>query len=530
MDRLDSNRPGWSLLARRLMAGLLAGLPLFGVACSGVSLTSDYPDLPVSANSKPAVPVGSTTIQTVQHMAQAEPSPASPRQVPITLDAVFRLAEQHNPRIALAREKLNESLLSQAQTSRLWLPNVYAGAAYFRHEGGIQDFNGNLVHSSYGAVSPGFTVQGELDLREATFRQIDTQRRVWQEKVSRCQVNNEVLLDAALTYVDLLTAQRGELIARDIETYEKKLLDRAENIAKTERGAAGFVASLKATIDGRHQLLSQLRQQGKAASAKLVYLLGLPPATVLIPVDPVLGPIDLVDTSSGPDRLIAQALAQGPGIQELQGILGIIQLGLEKANSIHNLLPSLQLSAYEGGIGAGPGANLAWDNRLDVTLGFRWNLTQLCQSDFLRTTARSKQVQALLSYEDLRGKLAAGVLEATESICEGRAQIGLSTSQIRNANESYRFIDRRLDEGLQSATPTEVMLSIRSLEQAHFNHLTSISAHNKAQIRLLLLLGWNCPEGPKPAVPPTLVPIPPVRLLPSPAVLKPASFAADDRR
>ena len=38
-----------------------------------------------------------------------------------------------------------------------------------------------------------------------------------------------------------------------------------------------------------------------------------------------------------------------------QGILGIIQLGLEMSNSIENLLPSLQLSAYEGGFGAGPG-------------------------------------------------------------------------------------------------------------------------------------------------------------------------------
>ena len=522
MDRLDSNPPGWSRLARRMMAGLLAGLPLFGVACAGISLTSDYPTLPMSADSRPVEPAGSGAIRTVQHVAQAEPSPAPPHEVPITLDAVFRLAEQHNPRIALAREKLNESLLSQAQTSRLWLPNVYAGAAYFRHEGGIQDFNGRLVHSSFGAVSPGFTVQGELDLREATFQQIDAQRRVFQEKVSRCQVNNEVLLDAALTYVDLLTARRGERIARDIETYEQKLLDRAEKIAKTERGASGFVASVKATIDGRHQLLSQLRQQGKAASAKLVYLLGLPPQTVLIPVDPVLGPIELVDTSPGPDRLIAQALAQGPCIQELQGILGIIQLGLEKANSIHNLLPALQLSAYEGAFGAGPGGNLAWDNRLDVTLGFRWNLTQLCQSDFTRTTARSKQVQAILSYEDLRGKLAAGVLESTESIQEGRVQIGLSTSQIRNANESYRFIDSRLEEGLQGTSPTEVVLSIRSLEQAHFNHLTSISAHNKAQIRLLLLLGGGCSEGPKPAAPLPLEPVPPARSLPPPSAVLPS--------
>jgi outer membrane protein TolC len=526
MDRVNSHRHGWRCLPRRLVAGFLAGLPVLGVACSGVTLVSDYPEMPAPAHVRQASPPP-PEIQAVQYAAPVEPKVALPREVPITLDTVFRLAEQQNPKIALAREKLNESLLAQAQKARVWLPNVYAGVAYFRHEGGIQDFNGNLVHSSFGALSPGLNVQGELDLREATFQMIESQRRVLQEQVSRCQINNEVLLDAALTYVDLLTARRGELIARDIEVYEQKLLDLAEKIAKIEKGAAGFVEGVRATLSGRGQLLSQLRQKGKASSAKLVYLLGLPPQTVLIPIDPVLAPIELVDVSGGADRLVAQALAQGPCIHELQGILGIIQLGMDKSNSVHNLLPSLQVNAYEGGFGAGPGGNLAWANRLDVTVALRWNLTQLCQSDFLRTTARSKQAQALLSYDDLRGKLAAGVLEATESIYAGREQIGFATSQVRQAGENYRFIDRRLDAGLQTASPTEVLLSIRSLEQAHFNYLSTIAAHNKAQIRLLLLLGASCPGGPPPVAPvapvsvPLLpVPVPSVRLLPAPGELR----------
>ena len=508
MDRDDSNRPGWRRLPRRLAAGLLAGLPLLGAACSGISLVAKYPEMPSPSYLRQSPPPA-PTIQAVQYTAPAE-KVAPPREVPITLDVVFRLAEQQNPRIGLAREKLHESLLAQEQKARVWLPNVYAGASYFRHEGGIQDFNGNLVHSSYGSLSPGLSVQGELDLRESTFQGIEAQRRVLQDQVSRCQIDNEVLLDAALTYVDLLTARRGEAIALELESREQKLLERAETIAKTERGAAGFVEGVKATLSGRRQLLSQLRQQGKASSAKLVYLLGLPPQTVLVPVDPILAPIELVDVSAGPDRLVAQAMTQGPCIHELQNILGVIQLGIEKSDSIHNLLPSLQIAAYEGGFGAGPGGNLAWANRLDVNVGFRWNLTQLCQSDYLRATARSKQTQALLSYDDLRGKLAAGVLEANEAILAGREQIGYSTSQIQHAGENYSSSDRKLDAGLQNASPGEVLLSIRALEQAHFNHLSVIAGHNKAQIRLLLLLGAVCPGAPTPAA------APPVRLLPAP--------------
>ena len=90
MDRLESNRTAWRCPVRRLMAGLVAGIPLVGVACSGAALVSEYPDLPVPANVQQARPTPAKMIQTVQHVA---PEGVQPREVPITLDAVFRLAE-----------------------------------------------------------------------------------------------------------------------------------------------------------------------------------------------------------------------------------------------------------------------------------------------------------------------------------------------------------------------------------------------------------------------------------------------------
>ena len=53
-------------------------------------------------------------------------------------------------------------------------------------------------------------------------------------------------------------------------------------------------------------------------------------------------------------------------------------------------------------------------------------------------------------------------------------QIGLATGQIRHADESYKVSEQRMEEGLQGALPSEVLLGIRSLEQAHFNHLQAI--------------------------------------------------------
>jgi hypothetical protein len=72
----------------------------------------------------------------------------------------------------------------------------------------------------------------------------------------------------------------------------------------------------------------------------------------------------------------------------------------------------------------------------------------------------------------------------------------LAVEQLKHANETYRLSDRRLREKVEGASVSEVLQTIRGLEQAYMNHLGSISSHNKAQVRLLMLLGAPN-EGPK---------------------------------
>lgn len=488
--------PRW----RRLFAaGLCAGGAFVG-GCVPANYVLDYPPKPPPVVIASPETAANPPLTLVDHHEPQPAQVAQPREVPITLDTVLRLAEQLNPRIGAAREKLHESQLTSAQGALGWLPNIYAGLAYYRHEGGIQQFDGRLTRSSTGALYPGLQIQADIDFREGVFQLIDLERRIWQQKAELTQVNNETLLEAAVTYIDLLTARRGEAVALDLEKFEQKLLERVEKLAKDEPAARAVVEGVKAALSNRQQLVSGLRQKGNAASAKLVYLLGLPPGTCLVPVDPLLSPVELVDTSPAACDLVAVALSNGPGVRELEGILAVAEMALEKTHGIHNLLPTVQFNLFEGPFGAGPGTSLAWANRLDAGLQVKWNLTQLCQTEFKRTLIRSRQAQVVLNYEDLKGKLAAGVTESRDAILFGREQIGLAAGQIRHASEGYRLSDRRLSEGLQGASPNEVLLAIRGLEQAHYNHLQAIQGHNKAQVRLMMLLGCgNAPPAPKPA-------------------------------
>src|SRR5207245_4454667 len=93
---------------------------------------------------------------------------------------------------------------------------------------------------------------------------------------------------------------------------------------------------------------------------------------------------------------------------------------------------------------AGPGDNLKWDNRVDIALQARWNLSEFFTARERSSLALAKMQQAQLSYEDLRGKLTMGVREARESILASAEQIALGDQRIKEAkmafDTSYKFL------------------------------------------------------------------------------------------
>src|SRR5262249_46230288 len=100
-----------------------------------------------------------------------------------------------------------------------------------------------------------------------------------------------------------------------------------------------------------------------------------------------------------------------------------------------------------------------------------------------------KLEETRLAYDDLRGRLALGVVEAREAILSGRRQIADASEQIRHAAETYRLNDLRLTQNAPGASTNDVSQGIPGLELAHFTYLTAVASYDKAELRLLLLLG-----------------------------------------
>jgi outer membrane protein TolC len=422
---------------------------------------------------------------------EAVTAPKSARALPIGLDTVLQMAEGQNGQVALAREKVREAYADRDLAKAAWLPSINVGVSYFRHEGGVQDFDGQLIHSSTGALFSGLDFYSRLDLREAVFRQVDAERKVWQQKGELSRITNEVLLEATTTYIDLLAARTGEAVVLRLLKFEEEVLEQAREIAKPGRepGTRFQVEAIEAEVYALRQITKKLRQQGDAAAAKLAYLLGLAPDVQLVPVDGRLVAFELVDASRPSEELVAQALASGPGVRELERLLAVVNAGRERAKGPGRLIPILEMRMLEGGFGAAPGARLDWDNRWDLGLQARWNLTDLCTAPKVQRVAETRLNQLHLTYKDVRDKLALGVQEARDASVSGREEIRLAGEAVRHANEGYELSRKRLKENVPGSTTTEVLQFIRGLQAAYLNYINVIRDYDKAQLRLLVLLG-----------------------------------------
>lgn len=414
--------------------------------------------------------------------------PKAPKVLPITLDAVLRMAQDQNGQVRIARVRLDEACLQSSLANQRWLPNITVGPSFYRHEGGIQDFQGNLVRSSYGSLFGGLELRGKLDWKELVFKKVDAERQVIQRKSELSKLTSEQMLDAAGAYVDVLAAQTAVAIARDGEKHLLDLSGQAQKLADIDPGIRVEFARVEAELGAQKVLIRGFQEKASSARMRLLYLLGLDLDSELAFLDEI-SMVKLVRDTIPPDQLVDQALRNGPGVAELARLIAVVDQLHKDAHSRSPLLPTLELSAIEGAFGAGPGASLSFDNRFDFGVHLRWSLNDLAHRKDQQRLLDMQREQTYLTNQELRAKLTLGVRQAIEESRAGQDQIALAVKHIQSAEESYKLSDSRLRENVRGRSPTEVLLAARSLFAARLSYLNAIRDYDKAQLRLFVLVG-----------------------------------------
>lgn len=494
---------------RRLARWGFAGLPCLGLAC--VQFPVDHPR-PSNAPFLTPSPVTPSSDSAFNVRLSPEPtaySATNPQTIPVSLDAVMRLAEESNPLVAKARAMVCTAFAERELAATKWVPDIYVGVGYWRHEGGIQLQEGPLIDSSTGAYLTGMQINATYNPREYAFRQLASARKVWQSHGEMSKVSSEQLLEASSTYIDLLAAHTALAVSRDLEGKISELLTKAKMLNEAQNKSVPTqleVIRIEAEFQGQKQTQQKLQATIDAASAKLVHLLGLGDAAQVVPVDSQMAAFHLVDAKTPTDALVAQALAAGPGVRELEGVLGVIQAGMSTATGAARWVPEVNVQVGEGLFGAGFGSTMTWANRLDAGVQARWNISDLFLAERKKAVAFAQMNEAQWTYQELRSKLTLGVQEARTTIQNTGKQFAVAEDQIKRAKEAAQLSRKLKDTDPMgeklTVTYADVTLTHKAVALAQLNYVEILREFDKAQLRLMVLLGAGAPTAAGPqAVP-----------------------------
>ena len=434
---------------------------------------------------------------------------------PIDLPNALRLAGVRGLDIAIATQRVNESIADLQFAWAQWLPSLFLGPTWYRADGQVQTVTGqvqNVNRSSlflggvaattapgYAAPSPG-TGYAPLNGSSAVFRFSDAiygplaaRRVVNAGQAGVHAANNNTMLEVAEAYFDLQQACGLLAISREAVANAKALSDITGSYARTGQGLEADHHRALTELNHRRKDVRLFTGQLLVASANLVRLLVLEPKSVIAPIEPAESIIILIPDTVTLDELVVRGLRNRPELAGAQELVEASLLRFKQAK-LRPFVPSLALSYAGGGFGGGPGSFFGdFGARGDVAASLFWELQNLGFGDLaIIRRRRFENREAGIQQIKVEAQVAADVVAAYETKQAAALQIKESRETVAEALESLKLnmINIRHAAELPRATrPIEVLQPIQALVQARNDYLDSVLGYNRAQFRLNRAIG-----------------------------------------
>ena len=420
----------------------------------------------------------------------------------LDLSTALAMASGQNPRVAFAAARYREAYADLEAARALWLPSIRAGASYNKHDGRLQAASGSILEVSRGSFQTGLGVRtvgagaaatpgivAEFHLSDAIYQPRIANRVAAARRAESTAITNDLLLDTALAYLDLLEAAQEETIAEETLENAQRLADLTRKYSESGQGSQADADRAQTELSIRENRVVAAGENIAVASARLNELLHMDPATTLLPQEPTVVPIDLASADTPIGELLATGMSQRPELEEAGHLVGEA-VHRYRREKYAMLLPSAFLAASYGSFGGGNGATLAsFDDRVDFDAAAFWEIRNL---GFGEAAARDR---AMGQYQQVRAqrlrlmdRVAREIVEARAQVESRQRQIATAEQGIESASNSYeRNVERiRSGEGL----PLEVLQSIHALDQARREYLRTVVDYNESQFRLHRALGW----------------------------------------
>ncbi|HEV3262908.1 MAG TPA: TolC family protein [Gemmataceae bacterium] len=442
--------------------------------------------------------------------AAAAPAPPSflpgDKPLPINLPTALQLANVRPIDVAVASQRIQLATAQLEQARLLWLPTLYLGIDYFRHDGQIQDVAGNVSGTSKSSFMVGTGPYAVFALSDAIFGPLAARQVLRAREAALQTAQNDSLLAVAEAYFNVQQA-RGDLAgAEDVAR-------RAEDLVRrTSKLAPGLVPTLEVARARTQayrslQAVQAARERWRVGSADLLRILRLDPATVVQPVEPPHLRVTLIEGGQPVDDLIPMALTNRP---ELAAQQALVQASLEQLRQerLRPLVPSVLLrgasttvtGTLAGGLfGAGVNDNLSnFGARSDFDIQLLWELRNLGLGNRALVQQRRTENQlALLELFRTEERIAAEVARAYAQAQSAAARMDEAEAELREAvdstNKNLAGLGQTTPAGgnvlILVIRPQEVVSALQALAQAYTDFYAAVADYDRAQFRLYHALG-----------------------------------------
>lgn len=416
--------------------------------------------------------------------------------MPITLENVLTLGGANNLTIVEYRERQELAAAELSKAKEWWLPEVYGGLQAHQLWGAVMNGNGRFfLDVTRSNQWLGLGLNAHWDFADGIYA---TRAASLQAQASRYlseAERNKVLLQAIVTYYDLLMAQFQWQAYRDLSA-QADTLARQINI-QVDAGLRYQSEALLADGNRSHLQVEMLNAQREynIASAELLALLNMDQVQKLVSIDTILSPLDY---DEGPITFSDTLYRNRPEIKATEFEIRALETK-KKAFTTGLLIPELNVGTYGSYFGKINGNLTPMDpvafpspdglNRtgeLNASLMWRIPLGALAYDGDNRkykSLIRIKHIET----EQTQAQINKEIAQARTRLAMGREQVQIATKALELMKEALdQSVGRQL---LGTASPFEVFQAQQFYLQAQLDYFKAIAGYNKAQFALKVAKG-----------------------------------------
>ena len=428
----------------------------------------------------------------------------------IDLGAALHLAETQNPRMAIAREIVNEAIAQHSEARALLLPTLTAGTDYHLHTGVLQTSFGQIrnvnlqsLYAGGGTQTVGSQTIGIPAVRifahagDAYYLPLAARQMVTVRAYESHAVDNLTLLDVADRYLTLVAAEaRREALL--VSLRELSEVEQAQKVfARVGQGRDADFHRARAELLLMRLEEEQAQEDVAVAAAELSRLLHLDPSVRLVTPAGPIEMLNLVSETDDVETLVDQALRQRPEVTSKSAVIGAAEYRL-RDEQMRPWLPLISIGFSGGAIGGGSNRQdlgvssmyTTTDGRTDFDVMALWTVQNLGAGNLaLQGERKAERDQAILQRALTLAQIRREVAERQAQVRARRRTVTVSWSQLsaaeRGASEELRLT--RSGEAL----PIEALNSITRLANTRQQLLAAVIEFNRAELRLFVALGTS---------------------------------------